>query len=167
MTNYTNTEARIDDIKWNPSWNDKSKSCLHRPARSSRTRVFKSYFDDGLNIGPTRLLETMFEKGVTDEGLRRALFKEMGGGGGLLEVENATLKTAPSENGGEYLSPKSIDLPCKILKLTRRSIHGLRPAGTIWKAEVDATLRALGYIPTKLWRKLGTFSVDESDLIFA
>ncbi|SGZ06990.1 BQ5605_C031g10985 [Microbotryum silenes-dioicae] len=33
--------------------------------------------------------------------------------------------------------------------LYMRSIYGLRQAGTIWNAEIDSTLRSLGYIPTK------------------
>ncbi|SCV72841.1 BQ2448_4378 [Microbotryum intermedium] len=44
--------------------------------------------------------------------------------------------------------PQGINLPGKILKLTK-SIYGLRQAGTIWNAEIDSTLRSLGYIPTK------------------
>ncbi|SGZ31712.1 BQ5605_C045g12237 [Microbotryum silenes-dioicae] len=44
--------------------------------------------------------------------------------------------------------PQGIDLPGKILKLSK-SIYGLRQAGTIWNAEIDSTLRSLGYIPTK------------------
>ncbi|SGY47831.1 BQ5605_C001g00579 [Microbotryum silenes-dioicae] len=44
--------------------------------------------------------------------------------------------------------PQGINLPGKILKLSK-SIYGLRQAGTIWNAEIDSTLRSLGYIPTK------------------
>ncbi|SGY41683.1 BQ5605_C003g02540 [Microbotryum silenes-dioicae] len=44
--------------------------------------------------------------------------------------------------------PQGIDLPGKILKLSK-SIYGLRQAGTIWNAEIDSTLRSLGYVPTK------------------
>ncbi|SGY70301.1 BQ5605_C004g03135 [Microbotryum silenes-dioicae] len=44
--------------------------------------------------------------------------------------------------------PQGINLPGKILKLSK-SIYGLCQAGTIWNAEIDSTLRSLGYIPTK------------------
>ncbi|SCZ96106.1 BZ3500_MvSof-1268-A1-R1_Chr8-1g10009 [Microbotryum saponariae] len=44
--------------------------------------------------------------------------------------------------------PQGINLPGKILKLSK-SIYGLRQAGTIWNAEIDSTLRSLGYVPTR------------------
>ncbi|SCZ98792.1 BZ3500_MvSof-1268-A1-R1_Chr7-1g09273 [Microbotryum saponariae] len=40
--------------------------------------------------------------------------------------------------------PQGINLPGKILKLSK-SIYRLRQAGTIWNAEIDSTLRSLGY----------------------
>ncbi|SGY14503.1 BQ5605_C010g06209 [Microbotryum silenes-dioicae] len=44
--------------------------------------------------------------------------------------------------------PQGINLPGKILKLSK-SIYRLRQAGTIWNAEIDSTLRSLGYVPTR------------------
>ncbi|SGY56983.1 BQ5605_C006g04205 [Microbotryum silenes-dioicae] len=35
-------------------------------------------------------------------------------------------------------------------KALSKSIYGLRQAGTIWNAEIDSTLRSLGYVPTRL-----------------
>ncbi|SGZ32519.1 BQ5605_C040g11884 [Microbotryum silenes-dioicae] len=43
---------------------------------------------------------------------------------------------------------QSIDLPSKILKLTR-SIYGLRQGGQIWTEEFDLTLRSLDYLLTE------------------
>ncbi|SGY35039.1 BQ5605_C002g01719 [Microbotryum silenes-dioicae] len=45
--------------------------------------------------------------------------------------------------------PQGIDMPGKILRLSK-SIYGLCQAGTIWNAEIDSTLRSLGYVPTRL-----------------
>ncbi|SGY45138.1 BQ5605_C001g00251 [Microbotryum silenes-dioicae] len=44
--------------------------------------------------------------------------------------------------------PQGINMPGKILRLSK-SIYGLRQAGTIWNAEIDSTLRSLGYVPTR------------------
>ncbi|SGY23218.1 BQ5605_C019g08915 [Microbotryum silenes-dioicae] len=44
--------------------------------------------------------------------------------------------------------PQGINLPGKILKLSK-STYGLRQAGPIWNAEIDSTLRSLGYVPTR------------------
>ncbi|SGY43793.1 BQ5605_C001g00062 [Microbotryum silenes-dioicae] len=44
--------------------------------------------------------------------------------------------------------PQGIDMPGKILRLSK-SIYGNRQAGTIWNAEIDSTLRSLGYVPTR------------------
>ncbi|SGZ05209.1 BQ5605_C032g11115 [Microbotryum silenes-dioicae] len=44
--------------------------------------------------------------------------------------------------------PQGIDMPGKILRLSK-SIYGLCQAGTIWNAEIDSTLRSLGYVPTR------------------
>ncbi|KDE06338.1 hypothetical protein MVLG_03376 [Microbotryum lychnidis-dioicae p1A1 Lamole] len=49
---YTNTEPPID-IKWNPSWDDKSKIVSIDPYGHLAPQVFKSYFDAGLDIRPT------------------------------------------------------------------------------------------------------------------
>ncbi|SGY81598.1 BQ5605_C009g05509 [Microbotryum silenes-dioicae] len=52
LTDYTNTEPPID-IKWNPSWDDKSKIVSIDPYGHLAPQIFKSYFDAGLDIRPT------------------------------------------------------------------------------------------------------------------
>ncbi|SCV74786.1 BQ2448_7815 [Microbotryum intermedium] len=84
---YTNTEPPID-IKWNPSWDDKSKIVSIDPYGHLAPQVFKSYFDAGLDIRPTISITKAHIKLLDmDEAVRS----------GALEVDGKIVVKTPTE----------------------------------------------------------------------